>query len=930
MVLKDSAVADFVARWHGRGNEKQETQKFWLELLQDVLHLPNAIRETEFEHPTSGGGYIDVLIPRARFLAEQKSLGINLDKPEVRQGVPVTPLEQALRYADYLPFSQKPRFICTCNFANFRIYDLEQDPRGAKGPLDEFALDDLANHISTLTQVFGESNDRIHVQAKLSEQAGVLVANLHKALAACYENPDDLDEHHALAMLTVRLVFCLYAEDAGLFPDHAFSELMRHTRHTELRAKLRDLFLTLDTEESQRDKYLEPELARLPYVNGGLFRERIDIPPLTFEIKNAIVEAGLDFNWRGISPVIFGSLMEETLSHDQRRAGGMHYTTVKNIHRVIDPLFLDDLRAELVSIERENLNGKARALKLRAFQNKLGSLRFLDPACGSGNFLTETFLCLRQLENQAIEDMLHGQSFLDFGGEDSLIKVHIDQMYGIEINDFAVNVARTALWIAEQQAQDDTEAIALTTLSHLPLKDSANIVCANALRTDWNDVLPANQCSYIMGNPPFIGAWLMTDEQRDDMKLVWGKQYDGYLDFATAWYCKASGYLANTPGSAFALVSTNSITQGQPVPALFKPLFAEGWRIRFAHRTFAWDAQSSDMAHVHVVIIGMDKEHEPKPALFTCATINSEPAVVEADNINAYLIDGPDLFVEKRMNLLSAMLTPARFGSKPTDGGNLIIESGAYETAMADPIAAKYVRPFRMGNELINGIDRWCLWLKDSMPSERTASHFIRTRVEAVRAFRQASKKLATQKKAATSYLFDEDHQPSTQFLAIPRVFSGNRRWATCDWYTQDIIAADSVFTCIDPDSFAFAIVSSSMFIAWQRAVGGRLKSDFRFSNTLVWNNLPLPPVSDDLRQSIIDAGKHILEIRSRYPGESLANLYDMRAGMQPDLIEAHEQLDVVVDRAFGAKRRLHSDDDRLALLFSNYQDMASGSREAE
>lgn len=605
----EQVTQGFIDRWVGHGDEKQETQRFWFDLLQNVLDVDTSMDDIQFEYRTVDGGYIDVLCPEARLLVEQKSSDVDLDKPEKRQNKLVTPVQQALRYADSLPYSMKPAVICTCNFHTFRFYDLDQDPRAEHSPVDEFTLNELGEHLDTFRQVFSDEHSRIVVQQKLSEQAGVLVADLHNALAKQYQDPDDPVEHHSLAVLTVRMVFCLYAEDAGLFPRGSFSEYVKANDAHTLRRAMQTLFVVLNTAEGERDPYLEPELRQFPYVNGGLFAERIGIPPFTDEIRHAIIHAGDNFDWKHISPVIFGSLMEETLSHDQRRKGGMHYTTVKNIHRVIDPLFLDDLKAELKAIEDdESLGERARRNRLVAFQNKLGSLKFLDPACGSGNFLTETFLQLRALENRVIDHLHHGQGILEYGGGDagSLIKVRIDQFHGIEVNDFAVSVARTALWIAEQQALDDTETIAGQSLPHLPLHDSGNIVQANALRYDWNELLPVSECSYVMGNPPFIGHQQRTRQIKDDMALTCGKA-GGSLDYVAAWYFKTLDYLDSNKDAKFAFVSTNSITQGQQVAPLFGHVKDQGWNIEFAHRTFRWDAESTDNAHVHVVVVGISR-----------------------------------------------------------------------------------------------------------------------------------------------------------------------------------------------------------------------------------------------------------------------------------------------------------------------------------
>lgn len=918
-------AAEFIERWQGRGDEKQETQKFWLDFMQNVLDVPNAINNTEFEYRTAGGGYIDMLCTDSRFLVEQKSKNVDLDKPEERQGTLVTPAEQAVRYSDNLPISKKPTFICTCNFNTFRFYDLEKDPRAQKSPVEEFTLDKLAEHLTVFRNIFSENRSRNYIEKQLSEKAGLLVANLHNELEKQYVDPNSEKEHHSLALITVRIVFCLYAEDAGLFTNHIFSNYIHNTQSSDLRRKLIDLFNTLDTKEKDRDKYLEDELQQFPYVNGGLFRENIEIPQLTESIKNAILHAGDDFDWHTISPVIFGSLMEETLSHDQRRKGGMHYTTVKNIHRLIDPLFLDDLTNELTKIEADQkISRKIRKSQLEKYQDKLASLQFLDPACGSGNFLTETFLCLRKLENRAIELMLGGQGYVDLGDKNSLIKVSIDQFHGIEINDFAVCVAKTALWIAEQQALDDTESIAGCALPHLPLHDSGNIARANALQYDWNDSLSADKCSYVIGNPPFVGQYLKSVNQTEDMKAVWGKDYNGYLDYATGWYRKASLYLAHNRYAAFAFVSTNSITQGQPVPALFKPLFSEGWRIRFAHKTFAWNAQSTDNANVHVVIIGMDKQSDKilQSVLYSYEKINGEPTKTLVSHINPYLIDGPNAFVEKRSQAagpLSSMLKKVDRGSEPTDGGNLILNTREeYDEAMKDPIAAKYVRPFCMGRELINNIERWCLWLVDAEPAEMRESKFISQRIEKVCRMREESTAEETRTKAKTGWIFGRINQPDKNYLAIPRVFSNRREYTTCDLYEPNIIAGDKVYTCIDPDGFNFAIIESSMFMAWQKAIGGRLKSDPSFSNTVVWNNLPLPKLTNDMRAKVIEAGKAVLKARENHPGQSLADLYDPTY-MPTDLRKAHDELDKIVDVAFGSAKPCSNNDERLEILFKSY-----------
>ncbi|MDD6373140.1 MAG: N-6 DNA methylase, partial [Bifidobacteriaceae bacterium] len=741
-------IAEFVDRWKGHGDEKQETQRFWIDLMGSVLDIANPTSKVEFERRTSNGGFIDALFPDARFLVEQKSYGVDLDKPEPRQGKMVTPVQQALRYSDNMPASEKPRALCTCNFGTFRIYDLDEHPRADHGPDAEFRLEDLADNVGTLDSIFDEQHSRLMLQQKLSMDAGVRVARLHNALMERYTEggrEETPQMHHDLAVLTVRLVFAMYAEDAGLFAANSFSKLVEAEDASHLRGRLIDLFHALNTRPGDRDPYLDDELKAFPYVNGGLYAERIEIPQLTDAIRDALLEASSGFDWSGISPVIFGSLMEETLSHDQRRQGGMHYTTVRNIHRVIDPLFLDGLTAELERIEHETVTDRTHKKHLQDYQDRLASLQFLDPACGSGNFLTETYLCLRRLENRVIAQLYKDDGMFDLGDALNPIKVSIGQFHGIEINDFAVSVARTALWIAEQQALDQTDTI-VGGQPRLPLHDHGNIVCANALRYDWNELLSGSRCDYVMGNPPFIGQYLKGQDQTEDMRIVWGKNYDGYLDYATGWYCKASQYLTK-PTAQFALVSTNSITQGVPVPSLFRPIVNDGWRIRFAHRTFGWDAQSTDMAHVHVVIIGMDKSDDTAapPTLYTYRKLNGEPEPTHPRHINGYLLDGPDVYVEKRSQKTGPLghgLNLANRGSQPTDGGNLILNTKEeYDEAMADPVAAKYVRPFKGSRELINGIDRWCLWLVDADSRDMRASSFLKERITACKEFREHSTK---------------------------------------------------------------------------------------------------------------------------------------------------------------------------------------------
>lgn len=919
----------FAQNWHNRGNEKSEARSYWMELLQDVLQLSdtNDPKTVCFERKTGLNGYIDVLMIKARVLVEQKSLGMDLDKPEKRQGLMLTPIQQAKRYADNLPPSEKPTVLITCNFGLFRIYDLEQDWIASK-PQSEFMLADLPNHINELARLFQRESTqetiRVVRQEELSVKAGIYVAQLHDALAKCFRNPDDPVEHMALAMITVRIVFCLYAEDAGLFTANAFHDYVEHSSPDRLHTDLYDLFVYLDTSTGNRPKYPDPRLKSFPYVDGGLFNELIDVPPLTGELRDTLLLISEKFDWRDISPVIFGSLMEETLSRDERRKGGMHYTSVRNIHRVIDPLFLNDLKAELEHAENSPIAGGARTKALTALQTHIGSLRFLDPACGSGNFLTETFLELRRMENRIIKDLVDmrntlpaSQLQLDMGDTVNNIQVSIDHFYGIEINGFACAVARTALWIAEQQMLDDTSSI-ISGVPRLPFTDTAHILETNALRLDWNTLLPGMECDYVMGNPPFIGQSQKTDEQREDMRLVWADQYDGYLDYVTGWFRKASQYCVK-PGAEFAFVSTNSICQGQPVVALFKPLIDDGWHIKFARTSFKWDAQSRIVAGVSVIVTGFTRMAHGNATLYKLDQVETVP------HINPYLIPGPDIFISKRMKPLGSQSSAVR-GLQPTDGGGLMLKTQAeYEQAMNDPIAAKYVRKCVGADELIKGKDRWCLWLVDVEPDEIEKSKFLRERVNSVRRFREASKKTGDAYKLRhTPWLFRMTEYPiDSNLLVIPCTFGEAREYMTADWVNTNTVVTNLAYVVPDEDGLEFALIESRMFLVWLNKVGGHLETRNRFSNTVVWNNFPVPAFDDKTQQQLVDAGQIVLKARDAHPTSSLKTLYDPKY-MPVDLRQAHEELDKIVDVAFGAGKWLKDDDNaRLKVLFDSYRKLA-------
>lgn len=643
---QQQAARNFAAYWKDKGYEKGESQPFWLSLLRDVYGVEHPEQFIQFEEQVhlDHTSFIDGTIPATHVLIEQKGLGKDLNKPiKQSDGALLNPFEQAKRYILELPVSQHPRWVVTCNFSTFYVYDMER-PRGEPEIIE---LANLEKEYYRLQFLVDAGNEHLKREMEVSIAAGEIVGLLYDAFYKQYANPESEHSLKSLNKLCVRLVFCLYAEDAGIFGHHGmFHDYLKGFDTRGLRKGLVDLFRVLDTKLQDRDPYLKddnPELAAFPYVNGGLFGdENIEIPPFTDEIRNLLLEkASENFNWSEISPTIFGAVFESTLNPETRRSGGMHYTSIENIHKVIDPLFLDELKAELDEICANPVE-RTRTAKLRVFQRKLASLTFLDPACGSGNFLTETYLSLRRLENKILVKLSHGQVTM-YSASESPIQVSISQFYGIEINDFAVTVAKTALWIAESQMMKETEKILLVPLEFLPLKTNAFIVEGNALRVDWESVVPKSKLNYIMGNPPFVGARLMGKEQKADVNTIFPEWKNaGNLDYVCCWYKKAADIMQGTSVRS-ALVSTNSVSQGESVANLWKPLFDAGVHIDFAYRTFRWDSEAKIKAHVHCVIIGFSVAASSTPK-----KLFDGDRYQVANNINGYLLDGENVFVESR------------------------------------------------------------------------------------------------------------------------------------------------------------------------------------------------------------------------------------------------------------------------------------------
>jgi len=739
---------------------------------------------------------------------------------------------------------------------------------------------------------------------EVSIAAGEIVGLLYDAFYKQYANPESEHSLKSLNKLCVRLVFCLYAEDAGIFGHHGmFHDYLKGFDTRGLRKGLVDLFRVLDTKLQDRDPYLKddnPELAAFPYVNGGLFSdENIEIPPFTDEIRNLLLEkASENFNWSEISPTIFGAVFESTLNPETRRSGGMHYTSIENIHKVIDPLFLDELKAELDEICANPVE-RTRTAKLRVFQRKLASLTFLDPACGSGNFLTETYLSLRRLENKILVKLSHGQVTM-YSASESPIQVSISQFYGIEINDFAVTVAKTALWIAESQMMKETEKILLVPLEFLPLKTNAFIVEGNALRVDWESVVPKSKLNYIMGNPPFVGYSLQSKEQKSDILSIYvdekGKPYKtaGKIDYVAGWYYKAAKLMQNTPIRT-AFVSTNSITQGEQVAGVWKPLFEQfGIHIDFAYQTFRWDSEASAKAHVHCVIVGFS----------VAVNTNSKKLFIGdklhlSNNINAYLMDAPNVFIESRNTPLNGVLSMSS-GGKPVEGGYYIFTDDEKNAFLKkEPSAQTYFRKFVGSDDFINGYTRWCLWLHDVSPSDIRKLPECMKRVNSVHDYRLESKKAATRAAAATPMSFMEIKRPVGKFLIVPEVSSQRRKYVPLGFSDKEMICSNKVRFVSNATMYHFGILTSNVHMAWMRAVCGRLKSDYSYSINVVYNNFPWPTPTEQQKAKIEQTAKAILDARALYPDSSLADLYDDLT-MPPELRKAHQANDRAVMDAYG------------------------------
>lgn len=911
---KQNAAA-FVFRWENKGDEKQDTQLFWLDFLENVLNIANATQQIEFEKKVGlkNTSFIDAYLKETKVLIEQKSKEIDLNKPQKQSdGSFLTPFEQACRYNAALPFNERARFIIICNFKEFHIYDFNlQNPLKQKPQV--FYLKELPKHFDHFSFLIHKNQNIFEKEKNISIQAATLIGKLHEALLKQYgENRKDDDfVLKNLNKLCVRLVFCFYAEDSGIFPKmNQLGHYLEGFKAENAGEALEKCFKILNTPIEQRPLSLKEELKAFPYVNGGLFdnAQNDEIPPINEEIFNILVkDCSLGFDWSGISPTIFGAMFESTLNPATRRQGGMHYTSIENIHKVIDPLFLDSLKEELQKLLNALL-GKKRAKNLREFQKKLASLTFLDPACGSGNFLTETYISLRRLENECLQAINQGNADLFWNNLDfSPVLVNLGQFFGIEINDFAASVAKTALWIAELQMLFETEMILKKDLDFLPLKNYTHIVENNALRLDWNEVIPAENLNYILGNPPFSGFNYQSKTQKEELTTIFPKVKN--LDYVCCWFKKTYDLMDKNLNIQAAFVATNSICQGETVSRFWS--FLPEVSIDFAHRSFVWDSEAQGKAHVHCVIVGFSKNPRSTKKIFE----NNKAMLVK--NINYYLLDFQNILIKSRAKPI-CNVSPIINGTKTTDGGNLIIEADEIDDFLKkEPKAKKFIRTFLGSAEFINNKKRFCLWLKDAEPSELKQMPLVLKRIEKVRDFRLQSKKPETRQRAETPTLFEFESVSKTNYLLIPRVSSENRKYIPIGFMPPEVIASDRNHIIPNATLYHFGVLTSIVHNAWMRAVCGRLKSDYNYSNGIVYNNFIWPSANEQEQSQLSALAQNILNARAKFPNASLADLYNPLT-MPAELLKAHQQNDAFVLKLYGFKPKT-KENEMVAHLFQLY-----------
>ena len=930
----EQAAKHFIQKYKDKTNEKSDAQSFWIDFLG--IFVPSPTEKIEFEKRVSLShtSFIDAYIPHAKTLIEQKSSGIDLNKAKKQSdGSELTPFEQAKRYNDELPYSEKARYIIVCNFDEFHIHDMESP----KDPPQIINFADLTKQIHRFTFLSQSKNDELKAlalakQSELSFKAARLIRQIQDELIALYAaatpsgEPSEQD-FASINMLLTRLVFCFYADDSGVFTRHDMFGAYLATHKANMRQAILDVFSMLSTPEHKRSKFTDPELLAFPYTNGGLFEFYDEnIPQFNDKLAELIIDkATFGFDFSLISPTIFGGLFESTLNPETRRSGGMHYTSIENIEKLIKPLFLDKLESELdeiIAIKQKDTKDK----KLIEFQKKLGSLCFFDPACGSGNFLTQTFLCLRELENKALKERFTDKSGTFQGvleGFDTCgICVDINNFYGIEINSFATAVAKTALHIADKQMRKATNELIHANLEYLPLRDFENILCANAFDVSWHEHCP--KADFIIGNPPFIGARMMNETQKADLiKASNNAKNAGNLDYVTAWFFKACEYMKQSPKTRTAFVATNSICQGEQVALLWKPLFESGVSIDFAYTSFKWDnsvdfgtgkKEKADkkMAAVYVIIAGFSLNNSSQKYIFTG---NSR---IPASNINGYLVDAPNIAIESRSKPL-CNVPEMGIGNKPIDDGNYLFKPDEMNEFIAkEPNSKKYFKRWYGADEFINGKIRYCLWLGDCPPNELRSMPECMKRIKAVRDFRLASKSEGTRKIADKPTRFHVENMPDSDFILIPKVSTSERFYVPIGIMSNSVLTSDLVLIIPNATLADFAILTSSVHMEWMRAVCGRLGDGYRYSANIVYNNFPFASLDEKDKETLTATAQGILDARAEFGDCSLADLYNPLT-MPANLRKAHERNDQAVLKIYGIDKTA-TPSDIVKELFTRYE----------
>ena len=895
--IKDRALK-FSHEWEHDSSERSEAQTFWNEFFE--IFGIHRRRVATFEKPIKksdgAGGFVDLLW-KGILVAEHKSRGKDLDRAYM----------QAKDYFPGIKEGDLPRYILVSDFAHFRLYDLEEDTHR------EFALRDLYKNIRLFGFIAGYQTTSFKEQDPVNIKAAERMGKLHDKLKECGYCG------HELEVYLVRLLFCLFAEDTSIFERRQFQDLIEQRTEEDgqdLAQWLAALFQVLDTEQDKRLKKTDEQLTAFPYVNGSLFVERLSLAAFDNCMRQLLLDC-CALDWSKISPAIFGSLFQSVMDQAKRRNLGAHYTTEKNILKLIGPLFLDELRAEFERL-------KTQPRRLAEFHHRIAKLKFLDPACGCGNFLVIAYRELRELELDILRILTKSHDTESL--EVSLFEIlcDVDQFYGIEIEEFPVQIARTALWLMDHQMNMKVSEEFGRYFVRLPLRKSATIVQGNALRIDWREIVKPEDLNYILGNPPFGGAKYINESQRADMSSVFSDVPGaGLLDFVSAWYRKAAEYMAYNPTIRSAFVSTNSITQGEQVGVLWTDLINRGVKIHFAHRTFQWSSEARGKAAVHCVIIGFALEDATDKRIFDYEKLQGEPHEVKVKNINPYLVDAPDIIINRR-NKPICSVPKIGIGNKPIDGGNYLFTIEERDDFLKrEPAARAYFRPWLGADEFLNGPARWCLWLGDCPPDILQHMHEALKQVEAVRQYRMNSKSAPTRKLAVTPTRFHVENMPKTNYLVIPEVSSERRQYVPLGFLSPETLCSNLVKIVSDATLYHFGILSSSMHMAWLRSVGGRLKSDYRYSVGVVYNNFPWPEtITEKQKLAITDAAQVVLDTRAKYPNSVLAYLYDPLS-MPPDLVKAHQKLDATVDGAY-TKRRFAGDRERVAFLFDLYQQITS------